>query len=60
MFLFLQLVVRHPSKPSYKFELGSQYMLTGDYMRARECFYDAVSIQETHLPRLEELKYTHT
>lgn len=52
VFLFLQLVVRHPTEPSYKFEWGSLYMLTGDYMKAKECFHDAVSIQQAHQPRL--------
>ncbi|KAG7242632.1 hypothetical protein INR49_020005, partial [Caranx melampygus] len=41
-----------PSEPSHKFELGSLYMLTGDYMKAKECFHDAVSIQQAHQPSL--------
>ncbi|XP_039983344.1 cilia- and flagella-associated protein 70 [Xiphias gladius] len=45
---YQELVVRHPSEPSHKFEWGSLYMLTGDYMKARECFHDAVSIQQAH------------
>lgn len=31
-------------------------MLTGDYMKAKECFHDAVSIQQAHQPRLEMLE----
>ncbi len=30
-------------------------MLTGDYMKARECYHDAVSVQQAHQPRLESL-----
>lgn len=48
----LQLVVRQPSEPSHKFEWGSHYVLIGDYMKAKECFHDAVSIQQAHQPRL--------
>ncbi|KAI3377407.1 hypothetical protein L3Q82_008597 [Scortum barcoo] len=49
---YQELVVRHPSEPSYKFEWGSLYMLTGDYMKANECFHDAVSVQQAHQPSL--------
>nr|XP_046250293.1 cilia- and flagella-associated protein 70 [Scatophagus argus] len=49
---YQELVVRHPSEASYKCEWGSLYMLTGDYMKAKECFHDAVSIQQTHQPSL--------
>ncbi|GLD62332.1 cilia- and flagella-associated protein 70 isoform X1, partial [Lates japonicus] len=49
---YQELVVRHPSEPSHKFEWGSLYMLTGDYMKANECFHDAVSIQQAHQPSL--------
>lgn len=60
-FLFvLQLVVREPTDPSHKFEWGSLYMLTGDYMEARECFHDAVSVQQAHRPRLEVLRSAAT
>lgn len=56
VFVFLQLVVRHPHEPSHKFEWGSLFMLTGDYMKAKECFHDAVSIQQAHQPRLGIIK----
>ncbi|XP_044039092.1 cilia- and flagella-associated protein 70 isoform X3 [Siniperca chuatsi] len=49
---YQELVVRHPREPSHKFEWGSLYMLTGDYMKAKECFHDAVSIQQAHQPSL--------
>ncbi|XP_008403872.1 cilia- and flagella-associated protein 70 isoform X2 [Poecilia reticulata] len=49
---YQELVVRHPDEPLYKFEWGSLYMLTGDYMKAKECYHDAVSIQQTHQPSL--------
>ncbi|KAM9367016.1 cilia- and flagella-associated protein 70 [Symphorus nematophorus] len=49
---YQELVVRHPNEPSHKFEWGSLYMLTGDYMKAEECFHDAVSIQQSHQPSL--------
>lgn len=48
---FLQLVVRHPRDPSYKFEWGNLYMQTGDYMKAKMCFHDAVAVQQSHQPR---------
>ncbi|XP_036950713.1 cilia- and flagella-associated protein 70 isoform X3 [Acanthopagrus latus] len=49
---YQELVVRQPSEPSHKFEWGSHYVLTGDYMRAKECFHDAVSIQQANQPSL--------
>ncbi|KAM7424545.1 hypothetical protein PAMA_000746 [Pampus argenteus] len=49
---YQELVVRHPCEPSHKFEWGTLYMLTGDYMKAKECFHDAVSIQQAHRPSL--------
>ncbi|XP_041842805.1 cilia- and flagella-associated protein 70 isoform X2 [Melanotaenia boesemani] len=49
---YLELVVRHPDEPSHKCEWGSLHMLSGDYMKAKECFYDAASIQEAHQPSL--------
>ncbi|XP_023248869.1 cilia- and flagella-associated protein 70 [Seriola lalandi dorsalis] len=49
---YQELVVRHPREPSHMFEWGSLYMLTGDYMKAKECFHDAVSIQQEHQPSL--------
>ncbi|XP_044211098.1 cilia- and flagella-associated protein 70 isoform X1 [Thunnus albacares] len=55
---YQELVVRHPCEPSHKFEWGSLYMLTGDYMKAKECFHDAVSIQQAHQPRSEKIQ-TH-
>ncbi|KAK5874319.1 hypothetical protein PBY51_019274 [Eleginops maclovinus] len=49
---YQELVVRHPSEPSHKFEWGSLYMRTGDYMKAKECYHDVVSIQQAHQPSL--------
>ncbi|KAJ4947693.1 hypothetical protein JOQ06_009726 [Pogonophryne albipinna] len=49
---YQELVVRHPGEPSHTFEWGSLYMRTGDYMKARECYHDAVAIQQTHQPSL--------
>ncbi|XP_049452131.1 cilia- and flagella-associated protein 70 isoform X2 [Epinephelus fuscoguttatus] len=49
---YQELVVRHPNEPSHKFEWGSLYMRTGDYTKAHECFRDAVSVQQAHLPSL--------
>uniref|UniRef100_A0A7N8X9H0 Cilia and flagella associated protein 70 n=1 Tax=Mastacembelus armatus TaxID=205130 RepID=A0A7N8X9H0_9TELE len=49
---YQELIVRHPSEPSHKFEWGCLYMLTRDYMKAKECFHDAVSIQQAHQPSL--------
>ncbi|XP_062248907.1 cilia- and flagella-associated protein 70 [Platichthys flesus] len=47
-----ELVVRDPNEPSHRFEWGGLCMLTGDHMKAKECFHDAVSIQQTHQPSL--------
>ncbi|KAG7498635.1 cilia-and flagella-associated protein 70 isoform X2 [Solea senegalensis] len=49
---YQELVVRCPKEPSYKYMWGSLYMLTGDYMKAKECFYDAMSVQQAHHPSL--------
>ncbi|KAK1890837.1 Cilia- and flagella-associated protein 70 [Dissostichus eleginoides] len=49
---YQELVVRHPGEPSHTFEWGSLYMRTGDYMKARECYHDAVAIQQAHQPSL--------
>ncbi|XP_070822382.1 cilia- and flagella-associated protein 70 [Chaetodon trifascialis] len=49
---YQELVVRQPSEPSFKFEWGSLHMLTADYMKAKECFHDAVSIKQAHQPSL--------
>lgn len=54
MFLpLLQLIVRHPGDPTYKFDWGSLYMHSGNYMKAKECFSNAVSIEQAHHPRLD-------
>ncbi|KAM9816916.1 cilia- and flagella-associated protein 70 [Neosynchiropus ocellatus] len=47
-----ELLVRHPSEPEHRFSWGRLYMLTGDHMKAQECFYAAVSIQQSHQPSL--------
>ncbi|XP_051919026.1 cilia- and flagella-associated protein 70 isoform X1 [Hippocampus zosterae] len=49
---YQELVVRHPRDPSYKFEWGNLYMQTGDYMKAKMCFHDAVAVQQSHQPSL--------
>uniref|UniRef100_A0A3Q2TTM0 Cilia and flagella associated protein 70 n=1 Tax=Fundulus heteroclitus TaxID=8078 RepID=A0A3Q2TTM0_FUNHE len=49
---YQELMVRHPDEPLYKFEWGSLYMLMGDYMKAKECYHEAVSNQQTHQPSL--------
>ncbi|XP_041637325.1 cilia- and flagella-associated protein 70 [Cheilinus undulatus] len=49
---YQELVARHPRDPSCKFDLGRLFMQTGDYMKAEECFHEAVSIQQTHQPSL--------
>ncbi|KAM9861139.1 cilia- and flagella-associated protein 70-like [Aulostomus maculatus] len=49
---YQELVVRHPNEASHRFEWGNLYMLTRDYMKANQCFHDAVSIQQTHRPSL--------
>lgn len=48
--------MRHPNDPSHMFEWGSLYMVMQDYMKAKECYHDAVSISQSHLPRLQMLK----
>ncbi|CAI5644785.1 unnamed protein product [Oreochromis niloticus] len=47
-----ELVVKHPNEPTYMFEWGGLYMLTGDYLKAKECYHDAVSIDQVHQPSL--------
>ncbi|KAM8877374.1 cilia- and flagella-associated protein 70-like isoform 1-T1 [Synchiropus picturatus] len=47
-----QLVLRHPKEPKCKYDWGGLYMLTGDYMKAKECFQDATSSEQTHPPSL--------
>ncbi|XP_075325658.1 cilia- and flagella-associated protein 70-like [Odontesthes bonariensis] len=49
---YQELTVRHPDEPSHKFEWGTLHMLTKDYMKAKECFLDAVSSQQVHQPSL--------
>uniref|UniRef100_A0A1A8PUR4 Tetratricopeptide repeat domain 18 n=1 Tax=Nothobranchius rachovii TaxID=451742 RepID=A0A1A8PUR4_9TELE len=49
---YQELVVRNPDEPLYMFEWGSLYMLSGEHMKANECFHEAVSIQQTHQPSL--------
>ncbi|KAM7015019.1 cilia- and flagella-associated protein 70 [Tautogolabrus adspersus] len=49
---FQELVVRHPYEASYKFDWGRLFMQKGDYMKAKECFYEAVSVQQAHQPSL--------
>ncbi|XP_061526309.1 cilia- and flagella-associated protein 70 isoform X3 [Phycodurus eques] len=49
---YQELVVRHPRDPSHKFEWGNLYMQTGDYMKAKMCFHDAVAVQQSHQPSL--------
>lgn len=56
----LQLVVRHPNDPSYMFAWGSLYMLMQDYMKAKECYHDALSISQSHNPRLQMLDLLQT
>ncbi|XP_057689615.1 cilia- and flagella-associated protein 70 isoform X2 [Corythoichthys intestinalis] len=49
---YKELVVRHPREPSYKFNWGNLYMETGDYIKAKMCFQDAVAVQQAHQPSL--------
>ncbi|XP_028279197.1 cilia- and flagella-associated protein 70-like isoform X2 [Parambassis ranga] len=49
---YQELVLRYPNEPSFMFDRGTLYMLTGDYPKAKECFHDAVSIQQDHRPSL--------
>ncbi|XP_068171036.1 cilia- and flagella-associated protein 70 [Antennarius striatus] len=49
---YQELVRRDPSDPTNMFEWGGIYMQTGDYEKARNCFHDTVSIQQTHQPSL--------
>ncbi|KAM4620358.1 cilia- and flagella-associated protein 70 [Polymixia lowei] len=49
---YQELVVREPTEPSHWFDYGSFYMLTGDHLKAEECFHHAVSIQQSHQPSL--------
>ncbi|XP_008323970.1 cilia- and flagella-associated protein 70 [Cynoglossus semilaevis] len=49
---YQELVVRCPREPVYKFAWGGLCMLLGDYLLAKECFNNAVSVQQEHCPSL--------
>ncbi|XP_071760228.2 cilia- and flagella-associated protein 70 [Centroberyx gerrardi] len=49
---YQELVSREPAEPSHWFDWGSFCMLTGDQLKAEECFHQAVSVQQTHQPSL--------
>ncbi|XP_068173019.1 cilia- and flagella-associated protein 70-like [Antennarius striatus] len=49
---YQQLVWRYPNEASHMFELGGVYMFSGDYTKAKICFHDCMSIQETYQPSL--------
>ncbi|XP_061570368.1 cilia- and flagella-associated protein 70-like [Cololabis saira] len=49
---YQELVVRHPLEASLKFEWGCLHMWTKDYLKAKECFWDAVSMDQTDRPSL--------
>ncbi|XP_061590780.1 cilia- and flagella-associated protein 70-like [Cololabis saira] len=44
--------VRHPLEASLKFEWGCLHMWSKDYLKAKECFWDAVSMDQTDRPSL--------
>ncbi|KAJ0056819.1 hypothetical protein NL108_018210, partial [Boleophthalmus pectinirostris] len=47
-----ELLVRNPTDPLHKYDLGSYYMLTGDYMKAGEYYRYAVATDQSHQPSL--------
>ncbi|XP_074522838.1 cilia- and flagella-associated protein 70-like [Halichoeres trimaculatus] len=49
---YQELVVRHPHEAAHKFDWGRLFMQTGDFMKAKECFHDAVSVLQSHQPSL--------
>ncbi|KAM3868524.1 cilia- and flagella-associated protein 70 [Diretmus argenteus] len=49
---YQELVTKEPAEPTHWFDWGSFLMLTGDHMKAEECFHHAVSIQQSHQPSL--------
>ncbi|XP_035254634.1 cilia- and flagella-associated protein 70 [Anguilla anguilla] len=38
--------------PGHWFDFGAFHMLTGDHVKAQECFQQAVSVEQAHLPSL--------
>ncbi|XP_048057772.1 cilia- and flagella-associated protein 70 [Megalobrama amblycephala] len=49
---YQECLVRDRSDPSHWFDYGAFYMLTDDLLKAEECFQQALSIEQTHIPSL--------
>ncbi|XP_026095970.1 cilia- and flagella-associated protein 70 [Carassius auratus] len=49
---YQECLIRERSEPSHWCDYGAFHMLTADHLKAEECFQQALSIQQTHIPSL--------
>ncbi|XP_067278948.1 cilia- and flagella-associated protein 70 [Pseudorasbora parva] len=49
---YQECLIRDRSDPSHYFDYGAFHMLTADHLKAEECFQQAISIEQTHVPSL--------
>ncbi|XDV12378.1 hypothetical protein PO909_001072, partial [Leuciscus waleckii] len=49
---YQECLIRDRSDPSHWFDYGAFHMLTADHLMAKECFQQALSIEQTHIPSL--------
>ncbi|XP_036408678.1 cilia- and flagella-associated protein 70 [Megalops cyprinoides] len=49
---YQERLARDRQDPAHWFDYGAFYMLTGDHLKAQECFQQAVSVDQSHLPSL--------
>ncbi|XP_030645563.1 cilia- and flagella-associated protein 70 [Chanos chanos] len=49
---YQERVARDRSNPDHWFDYGTYHMLVADFLKAEECFHQAVSIYQAHLPSL--------
>uniref|UniRef100_A0A673NGF1 Uncharacterized protein n=1 Tax=Sinocyclocheilus rhinocerous TaxID=307959 RepID=A0A673NGF1_9TELE len=49
---YQECLIQERSKPSHWCDYGAFHMLTADHLKAEECFQQALSIQQTHIPSL--------
>lgn len=49
---YQECLIRDRSDPSHWFDYGAFHMLTADHLKAEECFQQALSLEQTHIPSL--------
>uniref|UniRef100_A0A8C2HVQ8 Cilia and flagella associated protein 70 n=1 Tax=Cyprinus carpio TaxID=7962 RepID=A0A8C2HVQ8_CYPCA len=49
---YQECLIQERSEPSHWCDYGAFHMLTADHLKAEECFQQALSIQQTHIPSL--------